>query len=54
MSLSIRGRPPLRQLILLSGVPLSSTPKPVPLFELATQWQLIRNDVEAAVKEVLD
>ncbi len=27
---------------------------PVPLFELATQWQLIRNDVEAAVKEVLD
>ncbi len=28
--------------------------KPVPLFELATQWQSIRNDVEAAVKEVLD
>jgi dTDP-4-amino-4,6-dideoxygalactose transaminase len=27
---------------------------PVPLFELATQWQSIRNDVEAAVKEVLD
>ena len=27
---------------------------PVPLFELATQWQLIRNDVEKAVKEVLD
>jgi dTDP-4-amino-4,6-dideoxygalactose transaminase len=24
------------------------------LFELASQWQLIRNDVEAAVKEVLD
>ena len=33
----------------------SATPvKPVPLFELATQWQAIRNDVEAAVKEVLD
>ncbi|HVS70037.1 MAG TPA: DegT/DnrJ/EryC1/StrS family aminotransferase [Phycisphaerae bacterium] len=29
-------------------------PRPVPLFELATQWQVIRNDVEAAVKEVLD
>ncbi|HVX87035.1 MAG TPA: DegT/DnrJ/EryC1/StrS family aminotransferase [Phycisphaerae bacterium] len=28
--------------------------RPVPLFELATQWQIIRNDVEAAVKEVLD
>ena len=25
---------------------------PVPLFELATQWQLIRNDVEAAVKKL--
>jgi dTDP-4-amino-4,6-dideoxygalactose transaminase len=36
---------------------LSSTatsPKPVPLFELATQWQTIRNDVEAALKEVLE
>ncbi len=28
--------------------------KPVPLFELATQWQSIRNEVEGAVKEVLD
>ena len=28
--------------------------KPVPLFELATQWPLIRSDVEAAVKEVLE
>ncbi len=28
--------------------------KPVPLFELATQWQVIRNEVEAAIKEVLD
>ena len=28
--------------------------KPVPLFELATQWQAIRNDVEAALKEVLE
>ncbi len=27
---------------------------PVPLFELATQWQTIRNDVEAALKEVLE
>jgi len=26
----------------------------IPHFELATQWQLIRNEVEAAVKEVLD
>jgi len=37
--------------------PVSPSPnpvKPVPLFELATQWQSIRNDVEAAVKEVLD
>lgn len=38
--------------------PSSSAPvtpaKPVPLFELATQWQTIRNDVEAAVKEVFD
>jgi dTDP-4-amino-4,6-dideoxygalactose transaminase len=36
--------------------PKSATPatSPVPLFELATQWQVIRNDVEAAVKEVLD
>ena len=25
--------------------------KPVPLFELATQWQLIKNDVEAALKD---
>ncbi|HEY4330047.1 MAG TPA: DegT/DnrJ/EryC1/StrS family aminotransferase [Phycisphaerae bacterium] len=32
----------------------TAPPKPVPLFELATQWQAIRNDVEAAVKEVLD
>ena len=31
-----------------------SAPKPVPLFELATQWQLIRHEVEAAVKEVFD
>lgn len=30
------------------------TPAPVPLFELATQYQLIRNEVEAAVREVLD
>jgi dTDP-4-amino-4,6-dideoxygalactose transaminase len=29
-------------------------PQPVPLFERATQWQTIRNEVEAAVKEVLD
>src|SRR6185295_1819188 len=28
--------------------------KPVPLFEIATQWQTIRNDVEAAVKEVFE
>jgi dTDP-4-amino-4,6-dideoxygalactose transaminase len=34
--------------------PISAPQAPVPLFELATQWQLIRNDVEAAVKEVLD
>jgi dTDP-4-amino-4,6-dideoxygalactose transaminase len=27
---------------------------PVPLFELATQWQAIKNEVEKAVKEVLD
>ena len=27
---------------------------PVPLFELATQWQTIKNEVEAAVKEVLE
>ena len=27
---------------------------PVPLFELATQWQLIRNEVEGAIKEVLE
>jgi dTDP-4-amino-4,6-dideoxygalactose transaminase len=27
---------------------------PVPLFELATQWQTIKNEVEAAVKQVLD
>ena len=26
----------------------------VPLFELATQWQVIRNEVEAAVREVLE
>jgi dTDP-4-amino-4,6-dideoxygalactose transaminase len=32
----------------------SLSPAPVPLFELATQWQLIRNDVEAALKEVLE
>jgi dTDP-4-amino-4,6-dideoxygalactose transaminase len=31
-----------------------ATPTPVPLFELATQWQLIRNEVEAAIKEVLE
>src|SRR3954454_15511562 len=36
-----------------SSVP-APNPKPVPLFELATQWQAIRNDVEAAVKEVFD
>ena len=29
-------------------------PKPVPLFELATQYQTIRAEIEAAVKEVLD
>lgn len=34
--------------------PAKVGPAPVPLFELATQWQLIRNDVEAAVKQVLD
>ncbi len=34
--------------------PVHAPVPPVPLFELATQWQLIRNDVEAAVKEVLD
>ena len=32
----------------------SNAPAPVPLFELATQWQLIRNEVEAAIKQVLD
>lgn len=32
----------------------AANPKPVPLFELATQYQLIRNEVEAAVREVLD
>src|ERR1041384_1419754 len=32
----------------------SANSAPVPLFELATQWQLIRNDVEAALKEVLE
>jgi len=32
----------------------TTTDKPVPLFELATQWQLIRNEVEAAVREVLE
>jgi dTDP-4-amino-4,6-dideoxygalactose transaminase len=32
----------------------TASPKPVPLFELATQWQAIRNDVEAALKEVLE
>jgi dTDP-4-amino-4,6-dideoxygalactose transaminase len=41
----------------LSTAPAATTaspPKPVPLFEIATQWQLIRNDVEAAVKEVFE
>ncbi len=38
----------------VSAASSAATPKAVPLFELATQWQLIRNDVEAAVKEVLD
>ena len=28
--------------------------KPVPMFELATQYQQIRNEIEAAVREVLD
>jgi dTDP-4-amino-4,6-dideoxygalactose transaminase len=32
----------------------SSSPPAVPLFELATQWQLIKNEVEAAVKQVLE
>jgi dTDP-4-amino-4,6-dideoxygalactose transaminase len=36
------------------ATPAQSPAKPVPLFELATQWQGIRNEVEAAVKEVLD
>jgi dTDP-4-amino-4,6-dideoxygalactose transaminase len=36
------------------ATPTAQPPKPVPLFELATQWQTIRNDVEAAVKEVFD
>src|SRR5277367_6661615 len=31
-----------------------SASKPVPLFELATQWQVIRNEVEGAVREVLE
>jgi dTDP-4-amino-4,6-dideoxygalactose transaminase len=33
---------------------VASASKPVPLFELATQWQAIRNEVEGAVKEVLE
>lgn len=33
---------------------MSQTPRPVPLFELATQWQAIRHEVENAVKEVLE
>lgn len=37
----------------MSNVPAPSA-KPVPLFELATQWQAIRNDIEAALKEVLE
>src|SRR5690348_11772299 len=32
----------------------TTTPAPVPLFELATQWQTIKNEVEAAVKQVLE
>lgn len=34
--------------------PTSVSPKPVPLFELATQYQTIRNEVEGAVREVLE
>ncbi len=32
----------------------ATAPKPVPLFELATQYQAIRREVEAAVREVLE
>ncbi len=34
--------------------PTVINPRPVPLFELATQYQAIRNEVEAAVREVLE
>ena len=34
--------------------PTVVNPRPVPLFELATQYQAIRNEVEAAVREVLE
>jgi dTDP-4-amino-4,6-dideoxygalactose transaminase len=33
---------------------VKSGPAAVPLFELATQWQVIRNEVEGAVREVLE
>jgi dTDP-4-amino-4,6-dideoxygalactose transaminase len=33
---------------------IASAPKPVPLFELATQYQAIRQEVEAAVRDVLE
>ena len=38
----------------MSQSPPPSQSKGVPLFELATQWQAIRNEVEAAVKEVFE
>ena len=47
MSLSTAPRTP-------SPPSVASPAKPMPLFEIATQWQLIRNDVEAAVKEVFE